>query len=121
MKTLNDSVFGFWKITSIRFLNSDEKWEDETLFGGSTIITKTGNLTTYTKTSDLSFGYSGTFKVKGDDLLITPDVCTIPEMEGNITIRTVKSVSEKSLLLGSIDEATGRTYEFEFELVTRGF
>lgn len=122
MGTPNDQyLYGYWKMTAMRFLKPDQTWESESVFGGASIFTKAGYINTFTRTSELSFGYSGNFKLKGNDLVITPEVCSIPSLENRLIIRTLKSVSENELTLSMVDEATGREYEMDFQILTRSF
>jgi hypothetical protein len=121
MATINQNLYGYWKMTAMRFLKTDGEWESETVFGGSSVFTESGQINTFTRTSEIPFGYSGTFVIKGNDLLITPEVCSITSQEGHLIIRTVKELGAESLTLAMTDEATGRKYEIDFRLLDRSF
>jgi|GEM_PF-2627221 len=118
---MDQNLYGYWKMTVIRFLKDDGTWESEEVVGGASIFTESGYINTFTRTSELSFGYSGMFTIKGNDLIITPEVCSIQEREGGLFIRTVKSVSRDALTLGMVDDATGRSYEMDFIPLARSF
>jgi hypothetical protein len=121
METINKNLYGYWKMTGMRFRDESGSWNEETVIGGDSIITESGNINTYTRTSETDFGYSGKFKVKGDELIIALDVCTVPELEGKTIKRSVKELTSDSLTLGLLDDATGRSYEVDLKLVTRNF
>ena len=121
MATNIQNLYGFWKMTGMRFLKADGTWEDEKVLGGTSAFTQSGQINTYTRTSELGFGYSGTFVVQDNTLIINVDVCSLPEYEGKTIRRIIKKTGPESLLLGMADDATGRDYEIEFSLVTRSF
>ena len=121
MALVNKNLYGCWKLTAMRYQISDGSWEDEVVFGGNAVFTESGEITTFTRTADLAFGYSGKFVLRGDDLVITPQVSSITAIEGKTIIRTVKILSAGELTLGMHDDATGRNYEIGFKLLTRQF
>ena len=106
---------------AMRYRDIEGNWENELVFGGTSVFTETGVISTFTRTSELAFGYSGKFSLKGDDLVIVPEVCSIATLEGAPITRTVKKLTPETLLLGMIDDATGRNYEIELKLLTRSF
>lgn len=118
---MNKNIFGFWKMTAIRYQNESGEWESETVFGGASIFTEDGHINTFTRTSELAFGYSGTFAIKGNDLIIQPEVSSLPEIEGKTIVRSLKSLKDDQMTLTMLDDATGRTYEMDFLLKTRHF
>ncbi len=115
------NLYGYWKMTGMRYLKPDGSWEQEQVLGGSSVITQSGEILTYTRTSELGFGYSGQFTVEKDSLVTRVDVCSIPELEKKVIRRTIKQCTPQLLILGMHDEATGRDYEIEFNLLTRTF
>jgi hypothetical protein len=121
MNQITLDLYGYWKMIDMRFLKADGEWESEKVFGGCSLFTESGQINTFTRTSELAFGYSGTFTIKGNDLLIKPEVCSLQSLEGHIITRTIVQVSADRLVLGMTDEATGRKYEIFFDLVTRSF
>lgn len=120
MAKINQNLYGLWQMISMRFQNENGNWESEPVEGGTSMFTSTGQILTFTR-AEIAFGYSGTFVIDGDDLVITPDVCSIPELEKTPIIRRVISVTAESLTLGMTDAATGRIYEIDFRLVARSF
>ena len=114
-------VYGFWGMTAIRYRKPDGTWESETVFGGSTVITESGFINAYTRTSEIEFGYSGTFKLSGDGADVHLDVCSIQALEGKVVHRKVVKCTPEFLTTEMLDEATGRVYEMDFKLLTRRF
>jgi hypothetical protein len=121
MVAVNNNLYGCWKLTAVKFMNGEGAWEEEEVLGGTSIFTEGGIISTFTRTSDLAFGYSGNFALNGNDLEIKADVCSIPDLEGKTIIRTVKKLTEDELTLGLDDEATGRYYLMDFKLLTFTF
>lgn len=121
MKIDVKNAYGFWGMTAIRYQKPDGSWESEKVFGGSTVITESGFINAYTRTSEVEFGYSGTFKVNGDGADVHLDVCTITALEGKVVYRKVLECTPEFLKTEMLDEATGRVYEMDFKLLTRRF
>ena len=121
MLDVKRNLFGCWRLTAVRFKNYEGIWEHEEVYGGFSAFTEAGFMTTFSRTSDLPFGYSGTFSLNGNEIEITPEVCSIPELEGTKFFRTVKKLTSEDLTLGTDDEATGRHYELDFKLLTSTF
>lgn len=107
-------------MTSMRFRKGDGAWEPEIVYGGTSVFTANGQIVTFTR-AEIPFGYSGSFKIKGDDLLITLEVCSIQELEGKMITRTVTKLTTDTLTLAMTDEATGRDYEIDFQLLATSF
>ena len=118
---INKNLYGYWKMIAMRFRKADQSWESEEVLGGASVFTESGQILTYTRTSELGFGYNGTFEIKDNVIHTRIEVCSIPELEGTISTRTIKKLSADSLVLGMFDEATGRDYEIELKLVTNSF
>ena len=121
MSMINQNLYGCWKMTEMRFLRPDGTWDLEPVIGGSSVFTQNGHISTFTRTADLPYGYSGRFTIKGNDLLVYPEASSIPEQEGHLLIRTVKELSADHLVLAMNDEATGRKYEMKFSILERHF
>ena len=112
---------GFWKMTSIRHQKSDGTWEAEKIIGGTTVITESGFINAYTRTTEIDFGYSGTYTVNGNVASVQVEVCSFPNLEGTTLLRTVLETTPEYLKTEMTDEATGRLYQMEFKLLTRTF
>jgi hypothetical protein len=120
MTKINQSLYGLWEMTAMRFQDGAENWESEPIFGGTSMFTQSGQILTFTR-AEIAFGYSGTFVIDGDELVITPQVCSIPELEKTRFVRTVKTLTSDALTLMMTDSATGRRYEIDFRLISRSF
>ena len=120
MGAINNNLYGLWKMTAMRYQNDTGSWESESVFGGTSMFTSRGHILTFTS-AEIPFGYSGTFTMQGDDLVITPEVCSIPELEKTTIRRTVKSITAETLTLGMVDSATGRNYEIDLKLLAKTF
>lgn len=118
---MNENLYGYWKMTEMRFLDDDGNWISEKVFGGASVFTKSGEINTFTRTSEIAFGYSGRYTVKGNDLLITPEVSSILDQENKLIIRTIKELTADSLTLAMVDAATGRNYCIDFKIASRSF
>lgn len=120
MSVLNKNLYGMWRMIAMRFKKDDGAWESETVYGGFSSFTSGGYISTFTR-AEIPFGYSGKFTIKGDDLVIVPEVCSIQELEGQTIVRTVKKLTAETLTLAMTDHATGRNYEIDFKLLTHQF
>lgn len=114
-------VLGYWQIIAVRFLNLEQQWESEELIGGSAIVTRSGDITIFTRTTELAFAYCGKYTIRGNDFVIVPDACTIPELEKTTLVRTITSVTQDAATLRMFDEPSGRHYEMDFKILTREF
>ncbi len=121
MGLTNRYIYGYWKMTAIRFQRIDGSWESERVIGGSSIITESGHITTYTRTSEVGFGYSGQFTVQNNVLIIKVEACSITALENTVITRVVLKATPDAMQLEMHDAATGRHYEMDFNLITRKF
>lgn len=120
MGAINNNLYGLWKMVEMRFQRDDGSWEAEPVYGGTSMFTSNGQILTFTR-AEIPFGYSGTFTIKGDDLVITPEVCSLDELENTTIRRTVKHLTAETLTLGMVDAATERNYEIYFKLIAKSF
>ena len=114
------NLYGYWQLESLRFMNID-KWEDEEPISGTAVFAEAGFMNLYTNTNQFAFGVFGRFFVEEENVCINVDFCTAPDMKENKLILSIASLTNETLILNMIDDATGLTFESHFKLITRTF
>jgi hypothetical protein len=107
-----EKLIGFWKFRSNRIRIEDGSWLTEHLSGGSMAFSK-DEVLVLVRTEQGVWGYSGKYTFDGKQLVITLDVSTSEDIEGQQLTREVKFNNDNEFILSGIESHTGRFFETE--------
>jgi len=107
----NLSVTGFWKIKSSRVRNEDGSWFVDAISGGRVAFSEVDNFCIFFRSTQGTWGYSGTYRIDEQKLFVTVDACTAEDVEGQKLARDIVVINADEFIYRGVEFHTGRVFE----------
>jgi hypothetical protein len=110
--SLHRQLLGFWKLHQLdtRF---DEEVRSETVLGGMAAFDEK-HVVYFSRTNEVAMGFAADYRLEGRRILLQCEAATFPDLEKELLVREIESVTGQELWLTGVEIGTHRQVRLGF-------